>query len=254
MPRRLCAELVAGGFQVLLVLDGLLLDGFERHQPPLPVVALELVLGRLAVPDLREPRGEIDRVVDAAVHAHAAERIVDVGGVADQERAAELEGLRHPLMHLVERGVRDLVVGDARHHARHQRLRELLRLHALVACVLVHQEHRAPQPGDLQQEIPALRIGHVAHRRQAGDDAEEVERRRDHQQPVGPGEALELDAERAPHRAARAVRADQIAAAADVSRCPPRAIVSSTPDASCVAPTTSLPNSIAKFGWLRICS
>ena len=30
---------------------------------------------------------QVDRVVDAAVHAHAAERIVDVRGVADEERA-----------------------------------------------------------------------------------------------------------------------------------------------------------------------
>src|SRR6185436_15655253 len=35
-----------------------------------------------------------------------------------------------------------------------------------------------------------------------------------HQQPVRPGEALELDAERAAHRAARAVCADQVAAGA----------------------------------------
>ena len=40
----------------------------------------------------------------------------------------------------------------------------------------------------------------------------EIERRRHHQQPVRPGEALELDAERAPHAAARAVGADQLAA------------------------------------------
>ena len=59
-----------------------------------------------------------------------------------RKHAAEPEGLRHPLVHLVERDVRDLVVRDARHHARHQRLRELARLHALVAGVLVDQEHR----------------------------------------------------------------------------------------------------------------
>ena len=41
----------------------------------------------------RQPLGQIDRIVDAAVHAHAAERVVDVGGVADQEGAAELKVL-----------------------------------------------------------------------------------------------------------------------------------------------------------------
>ena len=129
-----------------------------------------------------------------------------------EEGAAELEGLRHALVHLVERGVRDLVVRDARHHASHQHLREFPRLHPLVARVLVDQEHRAPQAGDLQEEIPALRIGDVAHRAEPGNDAIEIERRRDHQQPVRPGEAFELDAERAANRAARAVGADQIAA------------------------------------------
>ena len=91
----------------------------------------------------------------------------------------------HALMHLVERGVRDLVVRDARHDAGHQRLREFARLHVLVAGVLVDQEHHPPQPGNLQQEIPALRVGDVADRGQAGDHLEEIERRRDHQQRSG---------------------------------------------------------------------
>jgi len=60
--------------------------------------------------------------------------------------------------------------------------------------------------------MPALRIGDVAHRRQTGNDAGEVERRRHHQQPVRPGEAIERNAERPAHRRARAVGADQIAA------------------------------------------
>ena len=62
--------------------------------------------------------------MDAAVHAHAAERIVDVRGIAGEERAADAKAFRDALMHLVERDVGDVVVGDARHDGRHQRLRE----------------------------------------------------------------------------------------------------------------------------------
>src|ERR1700716_528772 len=86
-------------FQIALVLDRVLLHIFERDQPALCVVAVELAVAGLAGPDPRQPFGEVDDVMDAAVHAHAAERIVDVGGVADQEGAAHPEKLRHPLMH-----------------------------------------------------------------------------------------------------------------------------------------------------------
>jgi hypothetical protein len=55
----------------------MLLDVFERDQPALPVVALEFGLGLGAVPDFDQARGQIDGVVDAAVHAHAAERVVE---------------------------------------------------------------------------------------------------------------------------------------------------------------------------------
>jgi hypothetical protein len=34
------------------------------------------------MPDLDEARGQVDRVMDAAVHAHAAERIIDMRGKA----------------------------------------------------------------------------------------------------------------------------------------------------------------------------
>jgi hypothetical protein len=104
------AELVAGRFQVLLVLNGVFLDGFQRHAPPLPVVEIELGLGRLAAPHRGELGREINCIVNAAVHTHAAERVVDVGGVANKERAAQSERLGHPLMHLVERDVVDPVV------------------------------------------------------------------------------------------------------------------------------------------------
>ena len=57
--------------------------------------------------------------------------------------------------------------------------------------------------------MPAHRIGDIGHGHRAGDRAAEIERRRDHQKPLRPGESGEVDAERAAHLAARAVGADQ---------------------------------------------
>src|SRR5262249_32535291 len=74
------AEVGSVGLEVTLVLDRLFFDVFERDQPALPVVTLELGLRRGAIPDFDQARGQIDGVVDAAVHAHAAERIVDLRG------------------------------------------------------------------------------------------------------------------------------------------------------------------------------
>ena len=103
--------------------------------------------------------------MDAAVHAHAAERIVDVRGVARQERAAVLERLRDPLVHLVERDVGDLVMRDARHHRGHQRLRKFGAQRLFVAFIGRDRKHHAAEAGNLQQEMPAPRIGDVAHGR-----------------------------------------------------------------------------------------
>ena len=72
-------------------------------------------------------------------------------------------------------------------------------------------------PTPLLPVVGAL-VGDVVHRGEARNDAAKIERRRDHQQPVRPGEALELDAERTPHRAAGAVGANEIAAGAPLAR------------------------------------
>ena len=67
----------------LLVAVGLLLHRLDRDGAALPVVAVEqAVVG--AGPDLLELVRQVERVLDAAIHAHAAKRIVDVGGIAGQ--------------------------------------------------------------------------------------------------------------------------------------------------------------------------
>ena len=202
-----------GRLEIALVLDRVLLHVFERHQPALPVVAVELGVARLAAPHAGEPLGEIDRVVDAAVHPHAAERIVDVGGVAGEKRAADPERLRHPLVHAVERHVHDVVVAHGRLHGRERLLGECAARRRLVGHLGRDRKHHPPHAGDLQIEVPLGRIGHVAHRVEPGHGRVEVERGADHQEALRPGEALELDVERLAHLRARAVGADQPAPA-----------------------------------------
>ena len=69
-----------------LVGDGLGLDIFHRGVAALAAVEIEQFVAGLAVDDAGELLGEIDAVVDAAVHAHAADRIVEVR--ASRRRAA----------------------------------------------------------------------------------------------------------------------------------------------------------------------
>src|SRR5262245_31134657 len=97
--------------EVAFVLDGSLLDVFKRHCPALAIITLETGVGLASVPDVDHARGQIDRVMDAAVHAHAAERVVDMRRVAGEKNAPLLKRLRDPLVHLVKRRMRDLVMG-----------------------------------------------------------------------------------------------------------------------------------------------
>src|SRR5665213_162603 len=52
---------------------------------------------------------EIDGIVDAAVEAEAAERIVQMGGVAGEQHAAEMERAGDALVHAIGTFVADVV-------------------------------------------------------------------------------------------------------------------------------------------------
>jgi hypothetical protein len=118
-----------------------------------------------------------------------------------------------PLMHFVKGDMRDFVVRYAGHDGRHQRLRKLGAQGQFIALVGRNRKHDAAQAGNLQQKIPALRIGDVAHLNEIGNRGSKVERRAYHQEALGPRKTLELDPEGAPHIAAGAVGADQPSAA-----------------------------------------
>ena len=195
----------------LLVAVGLLLHRLDRDGAPLPVVAVEqAVVG--AGPDRLELVGQIEGVLDAAVHAHAAERIVDMGGVAGEQHAAVPEALRHPLVHGIDRAVRDLVRLGPRHHALQHLLQVFVRQQLLAVGILRRRHQHAPQPRHPQQHQPFQRIGDVVHVGDVGQRVLERKVGRGDQNSSGIGEALELDAERAAHGAARAVGRDHVAA------------------------------------------
>src|SRR5207248_3315537 len=84
-PQFVVIALAHGGIvfrQQPLVVDGLRLRVGKRDVTTLALVAVELALLRLAAQNAHELVGEIEGVVDAAVHAHGADRTVHMGGVA----------------------------------------------------------------------------------------------------------------------------------------------------------------------------
>ena len=81
-----------------VVLDCVVLDVLERYETPLLIKAIEFGIWLLATPHGRKPPCEIGGIVDAAIHSHATERIVDVGSVADEKYSALSKRFGDPLV------------------------------------------------------------------------------------------------------------------------------------------------------------
>ena len=90
--------------QDALVLDCHRLEKFIGDKAPLPVIQVEQTI-RLTGEYTRNLPGQADRIVNAEIHAHAAEWIVDVRGVAGQQDAIAAVSRRDPLMYGVQIGV-----------------------------------------------------------------------------------------------------------------------------------------------------
>ena len=96
--------------QRLLVLDRLRLDEIDLRLAALARVAVEHARIGAAIPDAGKLIGKIDRVVDAAVHAHAADRIVDVRAVTGKQHAALVEGRGDTLVNRIKRVIRNVEI------------------------------------------------------------------------------------------------------------------------------------------------
>src|SRR5439155_2289908 len=81
-------------FHKSLVGDGLRLDVGHRGVAALTVVEIEQILLGLPFYDSCELVRQIDAVVDAAIHAHATDRVVDMSGIPGEQHAALPESCR----------------------------------------------------------------------------------------------------------------------------------------------------------------
>ena len=194
----------------------MLLHEFDRDGSALTAVEIEQFLRRAFENDLRQLFRQIGRILDAAVEAHAADRIVDVGGVAGQQHAAFAERLSDALVRHVKIAMHD-VVG-----ARRREKRLNARLHAGVAHDVGFRllgaggEHRAPQAGrtvggHLEAVAPGAGVGEIAAVTKPPLGLEIIRRRQDNKA-LGPGEAFEWNFALLAHDAAAAVGANEIAA------------------------------------------
>ena len=77
------------------------LQVLDRRRVALGVVAVDQRLAGLAGEDEGELPAEVGGVLDAVVAAARAERADDVGGVADEERAADAKGVEQVVAVLV---------------------------------------------------------------------------------------------------------------------------------------------------------
>src|ERR1700755_1912910 len=70
------ARLLVFRLEPLLVGDRLFLHKLGRHRSPLPAVEIEQIVGRVIIDHARQLLGQIGGILDAAVQAHTADRVV----------------------------------------------------------------------------------------------------------------------------------------------------------------------------------
>src|SRR5471032_939065 len=120
------------------------IDMLDRDGPALARVAIEQRLVG-AAPHRRQRVGEVHGIVDAAVEAHAAQRVVEMCRVARQQYAARPIVRRNALMHAIERAVLHLISGLAREEALQQSLGQLGAGQRVLAGLGLDREHDPPE-------------------------------------------------------------------------------------------------------------
>src|SRR5262249_15774896 len=144
-------------FDGILLLHGLLVgDGRglyvrRRHVTALPCIAIERSLAFGAVENADQGFRQIDRVMDAAVHAHGTDWAVDVGWVACKQDGALAEGRSHALSDNVGIIDDDFVGLGPRIEALQLALRHLERRRPLVSLV---REDRSDEPENARRTFP----------------------------------------------------------------------------------------------------
>ena len=113
----LAADFWVGFFQVVFVADGLRLDIFDGDGAALAVILVQEVFVAALGQDLDQLFGQVDAVVDAAVHAHAAQGVVHVGTIAGQQDAPVAVGFGNPLVDPIDGQMIGAVLAAVRHQA-----------------------------------------------------------------------------------------------------------------------------------------
>ena len=150
----------------------------------------------------------------AAVHAHAADRAVDVRRIAGKDGAASAEVGGDALVHGVGRAMHHFIGLIARQKALQLRLDEFVAEDFFRRVIDIGRKVHAPafRLRPFEQVGPLLRVGEVIA---VGVTVilVEIVANGDGQRAFGVGVALELDAERFAHDAAAAFGADDVTAA-----------------------------------------
>ena len=123
-----------------LVGDGLSLHIAYRGVPALAVITVEHVFAGGAVKHRRELIDQIESIVHAAVHAHAADRIVDMRAVAGEQNAALAKGRSDALGDAIDIHVFDLVAAVARKEPLQPLLDAIRVERGLLGLVRPHRE------------------------------------------------------------------------------------------------------------------
>src|SRR5690606_32297310 len=84
------------------ILDGLLLREGVRHCAALTVKLVEACVIS-AIYHINQSLAEIERIMDTAVHAKTAQRVIEVGRIADEEHTFVAERLGNALVNPVNR-------------------------------------------------------------------------------------------------------------------------------------------------------
>src|SRR6185437_9014282 len=95
--------------QQAFVGDRLRLHIFDGSRAPLPVETIKQRVGIAAVRNVNELARQRDPVLESAVHAHTADRIIDVRRIAGEQNPAAAEAPGDPLMHVVHVAVDDWI-------------------------------------------------------------------------------------------------------------------------------------------------
>ena len=119
-------------------------DVLDRDRSPLPDIEIEqAVIG--ATQDLNQLVGQVERIMNSAIHAHAAAGAVEMGRVSRQQDTARPIGFRYALMDAIGALMQNIVLRRRREDALQLRLHRVGQQRILGALSRLGVEAASPQ-------------------------------------------------------------------------------------------------------------